>query len=131
MGTRVDSEYEMWRKHITTAGEYVLGRSCTYESDFSRLTARIFVHKLIDGHEAKIGEISIYVERDDWKQKANLDNAVEADKQLKETALSAKQGNWDQGVLKGMLDQGFQEIKNQLQEYEKEGIEVAGEFALQ
>jgi hypothetical protein len=131
MDTRIESDYDVWKRYNTTAGEYVIGRSCKYDSTFCQLTVRIFVHQLRDGDEFKIGEISISVERDDWKQKGNLNNAVEADNQLREACVSAKHGDWGKEVLTRMLNQGFEEIKNQIEKYEKEGAEINGEFAMQ
>lgn len=131
MGTRIETKYDIWKRYNTTAEEYVIGRSCTYDGIFSRLTLRIFVHQFKEANELRIGEISIFVERDEWKRKANLDSPVKADTQLKEAALSAQQGNWKLEALTRMLKQGFEEIKNQIAKYEQEGVRIAGEFALQ
>jgi hypothetical protein len=128
---RIETEFETWKRYNTVQGEYILGRSSVYDSALPQLTVRIFVHQLKDGVESKIGEISISVKRDDWKQKGNLDNAVEADNQLREASLSAKKGDWGKEILTRMLNQGYGEIKKKIEKYEKEGIEIGGEFALQ
>lgn len=131
MGSRIETEFETWEKYNTATEEYIIGRSCVYDSTLPRLTVRLFVHQLRNGEEFKIGEISLSVERDDWKQKGSLDTAVEADDELRQACLSAKQGNWQKEPLARILSQGFEEIKNQIEKYEKEGIEINGEFALQ
>ncbi len=130
METRIETEFEVWKKYNTATQEYIIGRSCVYDSTLSRLTVRIFVHQFKDGYDFKRGEISVHVERDDWKQKGNLDNAVEADNQLREACLSAKHGDWEKEVLTRMLNQGLEEIKKQIGKHEKQEVEIAGEFAL-
>jgi len=133
METTIESQMQSWKDYNKAHRIYM---SCIYESSPSegnlapRLTVRIFVHRLSLEKEVSIGEISIFVDRDRWDSIANLNNAVEADDQLRKAAFSAKEGNWEIEPLSKMLRKGCEVIRNKIDVYEINGSLISGGFSI-
>lgn len=143
METRIESPMERWKHYNTTNRRYYLGRSCAYESSppgssfsfYPLLTVRIFVHGTSSGEggEWKIGEVSIFVDRDRWNNIANLNNAAEADNQLRRASISVKEGkegSWEIEPLPRMLRKGCEVIQTKIDGYETNGFPISGEFSI-
>jgi len=139
MEARIESRAEKWKDHSTKHRGYVLGRSCTYESTplegnlLPRLIVRVFVHEPGSGDnrgERKVGEISISVDRDRWKNIAGLGDVVEADKQLRKAAHSARDGNWTVDPLPKFLKRACQVIQGKITKYESADQLISGEFSI-
>ena len=136
METRIESQMQKWKEYGSRDQRYLLGRSCTYESaptegnSYPRLTIRIFIHKILGEEERKVGEISIFVERDRWNILADLNNAVKANTQLIEAANSAKEGNWNTNPLPELLRKACQEIPREIARYESADQLISGSFSI-
>lgn len=65
-----------------------------------------------------------------WNCIANLNNAVEADDQLRKAAFSAKEGNWEIEPLSRMLRKSCEVIQNKIVGYETNGFPISGEFPI-
>lgn len=135
METRIESQFGKWKSHSTKNRKYVLGRSCVYESSppegnlLPRLTVRIFVHGAVET-KIKVGEISISVDRDRWKVIAGLNNASEADNQLRTAANSAIEGNWNVDPLPNLLRKACQVISGEIARYESADQLISGGFPM-
>lgn len=133
METRIESQMQSWKDYNKAHRIYM---SCIYESSPSegnlapRLTVRIFLHRSSLEGEDRIGGISIFVDRDRWDCIANLNNAVEADDQLKKAAISAKEGNWEIEPLPRMLRKGCEVVQNKIDVYETDGSLISEGFSI-
>jgi len=138
METRIESQMQKWKDFNTTNRRYILGRSCIYESTpaggnfYPRLTIRIFIHEiLVEGaeREQKVGEISIFIERDRWNDLIGL-NAVKADTQLRKAAHSAKDGNWNIDPLPKLLGKCCEIIPSEVDRYEINGSHISEKLSI-
>ena len=146
MAPEICADCTFWKPYNLGRREYNLWRSCKYDPTPGEtappsegnlppcLTVWIFIHKAGSGegeHEERIGEISILAYRNRWKGIAHLDNEVAADDQLREAAISARNGIWEIEPLTRMLSQGWEEIQKKIHDYENGGAIICGEFLLQ
>jgi hypothetical protein len=143
MAPEISADPKFWKSYDSGKRKYFLWRSCKYdpapgesappsEGNLSPcLTVWIFVHELRSGEEEPIGKISTFAYRDRWKGIAHLNSDVEADNQLEQAAISARNGIWKNKPLTRMLNQGFKEIRQQINDYENYGSKISGEFPLQ
>lgn len=142
MALIIAGEIELWKIYSEKRQRYILKRSCEYghsvdpqtpseDDPSSRLVVKIFVHELKSDEDEPIGEISISISTNTWNEIANLGNEAEADYQLRRGAHLARSGRWGIEPLIKMLNQGFEEIKSQIDNYENNGARISGEFSLQ
>jgi hypothetical protein len=94
------------------------------------LTVRIFIHEIRSGEEIRTGEISVYVGRDRWNEIGNLNNADEADKQLKKAANSTREGDWNLNPLPELLRKGCEIIPSQISRYECDESLISGKYSI-
>jgi hypothetical protein len=143
METVIESNAEHWKQYNRRGRNYVIWRSCKYESTPGeprsategnlppRLTVKIFVHAVKAGQEVAIGSISIDIDRDRWNEIAHIGNAAEADNQLKQAANSVREGNsWQIDPLNRMLRKGCEVLPIKINEYEANGSQISGEFSI-
>jgi len=142
MESIIESNVEPWKKYKEGDGNYVIRRSCKYESTPGeprpvtegnlppRFTVRIFVHQLRSGEEVRIGEIWIFVDRRRWNELGHLNNESEADIQLAKAARSATAGNWEIEPLTMVLRKSCKIITMKINEYETNGSPISGEFCI-
>ncbi len=145
MAPRICVDPTPWKSYFSGRKKYKLQRSCKYDSTPGEpsppsvgnlppcLTVWIFVREFRAGEEEPItiGKISILAYRGTWNDIAHLNNEDEANNQLQRAADSARNGLWEIEPLTRMLNQGFEEIQRQINNYENNGAEIAGEFLLQ
>lgn len=135
MSPRISVNSEFWKTYNSGGQVYYLRRSYEYDSTPGEssahlppcLTIWIFVHKITPRDES-IGKISIWADRDKWNDIAHLDNQADANEQLEQAARS---GNWEIEPLARMLNQGFNEILRQIENFENSRSKISGEFPLQ
>ena len=125
MDSTIEIIEETWKQYSSGDRRFILGRKCVYDSAPGesrsegnlppRITVEISVSEIISGTPTYIGGIEVHVDRPRWKQIVDLKNEVEADDQLKEAAISARdRGNWDSGPVPIILDRGFEEIERRI-----------------
>ncbi len=142
MKPTISSEMELWKIYSEKRQRYILKRSCVYgyppgpqtpseDDPLSRLAVKILVYELKSDGEEPVGEISITISANTWNEMANLDNETEADYQLRRGLHLARSGRWGVEPLMKMLNQGFEEIKSQIDNHENNGASISGDFSLQ
>jgi len=134
MSPRISVNSEFWKTFNSGGQEYYLRRSYEYNSTPGEsanlppcLTVWIFVHKTRP-QEKSIGKISVQADRDRWNDIAHLDNQAKANEQLEQAARS---GNWEIEPLARMLNQGFNEILRQIDNFGNNAAEISGQFSLE